>query len=108
MPTLGYSKPMRLSETRQRIIRDEVVAAFGDNAVVQLFGSRLDDDRRGGDLDLYVEADGTPGQRLRAELALYARLQRRLGEQRIDIVVHGRDEPLRPIDIHAQATGVTL
>ncbi len=29
---------------------------FGDSATIWLFGSRLDDRKRGGDVDLYVEA----------------------------------------------------
>lgn len=99
---------MRLDQHQRAIIREEVARAFGPRASVQLFGSRLDDARRGGDVDLYIEADGTSSELLDRELALYAGLQKRLGEQRIDIVVHGRGSPLRAVDRHARATGVAL
>ncbi len=45
---------------------------------------------------------------LESELALYAALQRRLGEQRIDIVVHRRDAPLCDIDRETCLSGVPL
>lgn len=99
---------MRLNQRERHVIREEVMKVFGRDASVQLFGSRVDDSRRGGDIDLYIEADGTREELLERELRLYARLQRRLGEQRIDIVVHGRDQPLREVDRHARDSGVTL
>lgn len=99
---------MRLSDEQKRIIREEVTNAFGPEAGVRLFGSRLDDTRRGGDIDLYIEAPGDARELLARELDLYARLQRRLGQQRIDIVVHGQGQQLRPVDRHARETGVPL
>ncbi|MFP4616432.1 MAG: nucleotidyltransferase domain-containing protein [Thiohalorhabdus sp.] len=99
---------MRLTQEQRQIIREEVANIFGPGVSVRLFGSRLDDERRGGDIDLYIEANGTPEELLGQELKLYARLQRRLGERRIDIVVHGQGRPLRPIDRHARESGVAL
>lgn len=99
---------MRLTPTQKKTIREEVARTFGKNASVRLFGSRTDDNARGGDIDLYIEANGTPAELLDAELALQASLQRRLGDRRIDIVVHGRNQPMRSIDEHARQTGVRL
>lgn len=55
-----------------------------------------------------MEADTGAEETLERELKLYAALQRRLGEQQIDIVVHRADAPLRPIDIEARKTGIAL
>lgn len=99
---------MRLSENQRAIICEEFEEVFGRDATLLLFGSRLNDNVRGGDIDLHIDADGSPSQLLEKELALYARLQRRLGERRIDIIVHNKKAPLRPIDKHAQETGITL
>ena len=99
---------MRLTEQQQRIIREEAQAAFGQGAEVRIFGSRLDHGVRGGDIDIHVETQGSVEERLNAELELYARLQRRLGERAIDIVVHDTHDVRRDIDQHALATGVRL
>ena len=99
---------MRLSEDQRRAIREEVGRIFGSQASVLLFGSRADDSARGGDIDLHIETDGTPAELLDRELQLHARLLRRLGERRIDVVVHARHQPLRPIDEQARQTGVAL
>lgn len=75
---------------------------------MRLFGSRLDDSVKGGDLDLFVEIDACPSELLDRELSFYAALQRELGEQRIDIVMHRVGAPLRPIDREALRNGVLL
>jgi len=99
---------MRLTKYQQNAIRDEVTRIFGPNARVRLFGSRVDDESRGGDIDLHIESTGTAAELLNRELQLRSRLLRRLGERRIDIVVYDGQRPLRSIDAHARQTGVAL
>jgi len=99
---------MRLSEEQRRIIRDAVAAVFGVDATLRLFGSRINDHARGGDIDLHIETEGDAADLLARELELAARLQRALGERRIDIVVRSRAAPMRAVDRHAVTTGVSL
>ena len=99
---------MRLTKQQQQAVREEVDRVFGNEARVRLFGSRVDDHSRGGDIDLHIETAGTPAELLDGELQLQARLLRRVGERRIDVVVQASDAPLRSIDIHARQTGATL
>lgn len=99
---------MRLNDIQISVIREEVQRHFGGNARALLFGSRVQDDALGGDIDLYVETEGSAEETLVRELKLYAVLQRRLGEQRIDLVVHRAGSPLRSIDREAQDTGIAL
>lgn len=78
---------MRVSPEHIRAIRETVRHECGPDARVRLFGSRLDDDRRGGDLDVLVEL-GEPIERpamLSARLS--ARLSRRLDGRSVDVVV---------------------
>jgi hypothetical protein len=53
-------------------------------------------------MDLHIETDGdsSSDDLLDRELRIHAALQRRLGERRIDIVVHRRGAPPRSIDTH--------
>ena len=99
---------MRLTETQRRTIVTETARIFGPDATVRLFGSRTDDTARGGDIDLHIEATRDAGELLDLELKLYARLIRRLGDRRIDIVVHPRGAVPRSIDLQAMRTGVVL
>ena len=99
---------MRLTETQKNIITAEMRRVFGPNAQIWLFGSRVDDNIKGGDIDLYIETEGTAAECLEREMKFYASLQRLLGEQRIDIVVHRHGAPMRAIDQEARRTGVLL
>jgi hypothetical protein len=47
---------MRLTASQIETIRNTTQQNFGADASVWLFGSRVDDTRRGGDVDLYVES----------------------------------------------------
>ena len=48
---------MRITPAQIQIIQQQIHHYFGNSATVWLFGSRLDDSQKGGDVDLYVEAD---------------------------------------------------
>ncbi len=63
---------MRLSPAQTRVILNCVHQQFGADARVMLFGSRLDELARGGDVDLLVESAAPPTlhQRALATMAL--------------------------------------
>ncbi|MHB8266261.1 MAG: hypothetical protein ACYDC7_10125 [Acidithiobacillus ferrivorans] len=48
---------MRLSPEQINQIRQSAAESFGPEARVWLFGSRVDDSKLGGDVDLLVESD---------------------------------------------------
>jgi len=52
---------MRLAPADIVAIKAAAAETFGDDAVVRLFGSRVDDRRRGGDIDLHLEVSDLPG-----------------------------------------------
>lgn len=79
---------MRLSETEIATIRTLVGARFGPDTRIWLFGSRLDDSARGGDIDLYVEPGELSDDNLfLARQALRRELERRL-RQPVDLLVN--------------------
>ncbi len=102
---------MRLSPEEVAAIKRLVADAYGPEPVVRLFGSRVDDRRRGGDVDLHVmvPADNWGARdRLWTELQLGGRLEAALGERKVDLIVRRDDEPQRAIDRIAIKTGVVL
>lgn len=70
-----------------------------------LFGSRVDDAAKGGDVDLYIETRESPGIWRKAQLL--AELEKCLGLP-VDLVLHAQGEPEKPIHRIAKLTGVSL
>jgi hypothetical protein len=98
---------VRLTAQERTAITECARRIFGDGCVVRLFGSRVDDRRRGGDIDLHVVADDRLAT-LPNEIAFKQAVQDRTEEQRIDVVLRGRSDPPGPIDEIAVASGVLL
>lgn len=99
---------MRLSPHDREVIRRTVGELFGAEARVRLFGSRLDDSLRGGDLDLLVELPHPDVDSNRKSLTLAALLQQRLGDQAIDVLILDPQTRLTPVHRQAAATGEAI
>jgi len=99
---------MRLRKEQIATIRAEVNRLLGPEARVWLFGSRADDAALGGDIDLYVEVNEELGNRAALASRLAARLQLRLGDQRIDVVLVDSQTPPQPIHAAARGEGIRL
>ncbi|WP_422138290.1 nucleotidyltransferase family protein [Endozoicomonas sp. ALC020] len=93
---------MRLSESERKAIVS-AIQQFDPDAEIWLFGSRVDDQARGGDIDLLILSDKlNPDDKMRIRLALYEKL----GEQKIDLVIAADDSD--PFTRIALAEGVSL
>ena len=99
---------MRLTADQARLIREAVHKRFGPEARVWLFGSRVNDEARGGDIDLLVEVEQTIAQPFSASIGLETDLQYSLGDQKIDILLHHGTAPPGPIQRIAKTTGIEL
>ncbi len=101
---------MRLTDVQAQQIRDSAAKYFGMDTRVWLFGSRTDPQRRGGDIDLYIEpAIQTADEIVDAKLRLLRELHAVLGEQKIDVIIR-RDAFKSELPIHriARETGIRL
>ncbi len=99
---------MRLRDKDRETIKVAAREVFGDGVVVRLFGSRVDDTLKGGDIDLHLEIDPRQDGLDRLRSRFWALLQERLGEQKIDVVVTERGRPPRPIERIAYSHGICL
>jgi len=95
---------MRLTATQIESVRQTTRQNFRAGASVWLFGSRVDDTRRGGDVDLYVEPtqENTLISALRCKIALEDSL-----DLHVDLIVKepGKDKPIYRL---AKTQGVQL
>ena len=95
---------MRLSQKEIKAIKTNFEKFF-DEGVLYLFGSRVDDTRKGGDIDLYITTQNRENL-VEKKIEFSASLQREIGEQKIDIVLDYGDNRL--IDKKVKEQGVVL
>ncbi|OGT10817.1 MAG: hypothetical protein A3J49_19880 [Gallionellales bacterium RIFCSPHIGHO2_02_FULL_57_16] len=99
---------MRIAQSEAKIIKEAASAVFGAHVAVWLFGSRADDAKKGGDIDLYIELppeDYSYAKKVR----FWCELIRHLGDQKIDIVINKVGaSPYLPIHDIARTRGVRL
>jgi len=72
---------------------------------VYLFGSRVDDSKKGGDIDLYLVLDEHKNLFFK-KIKFLAKLKRALGDQKIDIVFN--EDSNRLIEKEARQWGIKL
>ncbi len=99
---------MRLSPWQITRIVELARQQFGQKVQVWLFGSRTDDQRQGGDIDLLVETDHPVDNRMLAAARLDAALQIALGEQKFDILLVDPYTEPQPIHKIARHEGIEL
>ena len=95
---------MRLTASEVSAIREEI-GWLDPKAEVYLYGSRVDDTARGGDVDLLIISDMLG---FREVLRLRIRILDRIGWQQLDLVVRRRDQVNEPLAAMAQETGIKL
>jgi len=79
---------------------------FGQAVHCYLFGSRVDDRKKGGDIDLYVEADTAIG--MQQKLDFLVDVERNITSRKIDLLVKTPMSKQRDIFSTAKKTGILL
>lgn len=98
---------MRLTAEEISAIKVAAAEVFGREAQVRLFGSRVDDEKRGGDIDLLLRV--RPGQdSIEAEIAFKIALEARLGERKVDVLLTASDSSGSAMEAIALRDGVLL
>jgi len=99
---------MRLTDHEVGVIKTTARRMFGSDVRIWLFGSRVDDSKLGGDIDLYLETDEILESTGQAASHFGAELQMQLGEQKIDVLVVDPATHRQKIHAVAVSTGIRL
>lgn len=100
---------MRLSDQKAQEIRRIAEELFeGELFELILFGSRVDDDRRGGDVDLFVSVKFPVNRPAMVIAKLAARTSRIMQGRKVDVVLEAPNLQHLPIHDVARATGIQL
>lgn len=81
---------MRITSSQVRKLKAAAKRHFGQSAQIWIFGSRVDDHRRGGDYDFYIETPcDDPDRIVSGKLALLAELHEEpeFEGEKIDLVI---------------------
>jgi len=96
---------MRLQPSERELITSIARQIFGEGTSVSLFGSRVDDSLKGGDIDLYIRAaDGVGAVSKKIDFLVALKLA--IGDQKIDVVI--AHDQSRLIEQQAMKYGVEL
>jgi len=99
---------MRLKKSDQTMIIEQVKGLVGNHVEVRLFGSRLDDHARGGDVDLLITLHEVVDYPAVLAAKISARLMRSLGGRKVDILLDAPNLQVFPIHQVAKEEGVIL
>jgi predicted nucleotidyltransferase len=100
---------MRVSDKNVAIFKNTIHSVFPGETKVFLFGSRVDDNKRGGDIDLMVVSDLRSNALETAKIMAITKIQMALGEQKIDLIVTNDPErDPRPVVREVLQHGVEL
>ncbi len=76
---------MRLELHNINIIKQSALRCFGSDVRIYLFGSRINDNMKGGDIDLLIKTK-TDKMTFHNKVVFLAELKKKLGDQKIDLV----------------------
>ncbi len=95
---------MRLTQGELETIKQVFLEVF-ESGEIYLFGSRLDDSKRGGDIDLFIKT-AHKNKILDKKISSLSLLKQKIGDQKIDVVI-SRDIT-RTIEQEALHKGIKL
>ena len=95
---------MRLLPYQHRAIKENFEKFFGKGKIY-LFGSRVDDSKKGGDIDLYMVLPNLENL-VKKKIDFLVAVKREIGNQKIDVVFDRAKDRL--IDRVAKSEGVLL
>jgi predicted nucleotidyltransferase len=99
---------MRLSDIQIQNINSAILQSFENVFRIVLFGSRVNDKAKGGDIDLLVITDQSDADAFRSKIKALTKMVRTMGERKIDLITAQKDSDDRFIVKEALMKGVDL
>lgn len=99
---------MRLTEQQIQIIRDATLELVGHPAPVWLFGSRIDEAARGGDVDLMIQLSEPVQDPAGLMVKLATRVSKCMHGRKVDVLIDAPNLKHFPIHDMVKANGVLL
>jgi len=96
---------MRLTPFEIKSIKNSVINHFEKRSTVYLFGSRVDDGLKGGDIDLYIQTNIKDSLEER-KINFLVEIKSKIGDQKIDVII--AKDPSRLVEKEALKTGIEL
>ncbi|MHB1662084.1 MAG: nucleotidyltransferase domain-containing protein [bacterium] len=79
---------MRLKKEEINAVKQAALNYFGNDAKVYIFGSRVSDAKKGGDIDIYIETGLSTDEYAKKKIPFKLELYKKIGEQKIDVVIN--------------------
>jgi tetratricopeptide (TPR) repeat protein len=95
---------MRLNIYEQKMIKKVFLETF-KNGHIYLFGSRVDDSQKGGDIDLYIDSKNIENP-FEKKIEFLVSLKQKIGDQKIDVIIS--KDKTRVIEKEALQYGIKL
>lgn len=99
---------MRLTDNQVQTIKQVVAMLAGEDAKVTLFGSRVDDTKKGGDIDLLITLNNVIEHPAVLSSKISARLIRLFQGRKVDVLLSAPNLQSLPIHQIAQNKGTLL
>jgi|GEM_PF-240895 hypothetical protein len=98
--------PMRITTLEKNLFIKLSRLHFGQTVHCYLFGSRVNDLKKGGDIDLYIEAS-TPVN-MQKKLNFLVDVEKQVTSRKVDLIVNTPESGYRDIFTTARETGILL
>ena len=97
---------MRISSETKVLLIETAKKIFGDNCKIYLFGSRIDNSKNGGDIDIFIETSQNVS--FQTEIEFLVEVEKNITSRHIDLIVNSPGKKHRKIFETARNTGVLL
>jgi len=95
---------LRLTDNEIKALRESFYQVF-QSGNIYLFGSRVDDSLKGGDIDLYIQTD-KKNANLDKKIDFLVAVKEKIGDQKIDVIIS--KDSNRLIEQEALRNGILL